>query len=66
MQLHPELTLYTPQFRVKVGLSIYGAGQLCNLFHHYVLANLRAPGSFRYVVPSGGLFSMVVCPQYLG
>ena len=54
------------QLRVKVGLGIFCTGQLCNLFHHYKLANLRSPGSYRYVVPSGGLFGFVVCPQYCG
>ena len=54
------------QVRVKVGLGIYTFGQLCNLWHHYILSGLRTPGSFKYVIPSGGLFSFVICPQYFG
>ncbi|KAL5258688.1 hypothetical protein ACHWQZ_G009226 [Mnemiopsis leidyi] len=54
------------ELRVKIGLGVYCTGQLCNLAHHYILASLRSPGKYKYVIPSGGLFSLVVCPQYAG
>lgn len=39
-------------------------GMAGNLYHHVLLRNLRKPGAKEYRVPSGGLFDLVVCPQY--
>lgn len=54
------------ELRVKVGLCIWVTGQLINLVHHYILSTLRSPGSYKYIVPTGGLFGLIVCPQYCG
>jgi hypothetical protein len=52
-----------------LGLSAYGFGILGNLYHHYLLAQLRKgdrkiDDEDKYVVPRGGLFEYVACPHY--
>jgi hypothetical protein len=49
-----------------IGFAIFLVGELGNLYHHWILANLRTnPGSEkRYFVPQGGLFFAVTCPHY--
>jgi very-long-chain enoyl-CoA reductase len=58
----------------KLGLGMFVVGTLGNLYHHYLLRQLRSPlnksrGSSdnkkRYVPPTGGLFDYVVGPHYL-
>ena len=36
-----------------------------NLYHHYLLANLRKPGEKSYKVPRGGLFEYIAALYYL-
>ena len=53
-----------------LGLNLFVIGILGNLYHHYLLANLRqnnnAPkDAKRYRPPVGGLFSLVATPHYL-
>lgn len=55
---------FSPDNARAFGLVLFGVGQLGNLYHHSLLASLRAPGSHAYVVPSGGLFGVVAAPHY--
>lgn len=50
--------------KVPIGVLIFAAGQLANLYHHWLLATLRKPGDRSYKVPRGGAFSLVCCPHY--
>jgi len=61
-----RLSFMQDRSRVCIGIAIYVLGQLCNLYHHMLLANLRKPGQYGYVIPTGGLFGLIVCPQYFG
>ncbi|KAJ7350968.1 hypothetical protein OS493_037502 [Desmophyllum pertusum] len=50
-----------------VGIMLYITGELINLYHHVILANLRPAGtSSGYVIPQAGLFPYIVCPHYFG
>ena len=50
-----------------VGIVVYLTGELINLYHHAVLANLRPAGtSSGYLIPQAGLFHFVVCAHYFG
>jgi hypothetical protein len=55
-----------------LGLNLFFIGVLGNLYHHYLLANLRNDdnntqkgGARRYQPPVGGLFPQVAAPHYL-
>lgn len=50
---------------VSCGVPIFALGQVLNLYHHYLLAQLRKPHEKGYKVPQGGLFPYVCCPHYL-
>lgn len=47
-----------------VGALLYVIGFVSNFAHHKILAGLRKD-TLDYVIPSGGLFNMVVCAHYL-
>ncbi|GLJ24749.1 hypothetical protein SUGI_0473110 [Cryptomeria japonica] len=47
------------------GVALFCIGIGGNFYHHYLLSRLRKNGKTGYVVPSGGLFDLVVCPHYL-
>ncbi|XP_031557314.1 steroid 5-alpha-reductase DET2-like [Actinia tenebrosa] len=51
-----------------VGFVAFIGGEFINFYHHALLASLRPKGSApgNYVVPSGGLFDLLVCPHYFG
>lgn len=52
---------------IAAGIVLWILGESINFYHHAILANLRPSGtSSGYVIPSGGLFKLVVCPHYLG
>ena len=53
-----------PPTYASVGLALALVGLAGNLYHHYLLARLRAPGAKGYVVPAGGLFEFVAAPHY--
>jgi very-long-chain enoyl-CoA reductase len=55
-----------PDMITWIGLATFAAGTVINAYHHVLLANLRARGSNEYAIPRGGLFSVIVCPHYLG
>lgn len=50
-----------------IGIVLYFTGELINLYHHSILANLRPAGSLsKYSIPQTGLFRFAVCPHYCG
>ena len=58
----------------RLGLRLFAVGQIGNLYHHYLLRQLRAAmhdkkdGDSKkrtYMAPTGGLFNFVACPHYL-
>ncbi|KAG2177789.1 hypothetical protein INT43_003036 [Umbelopsis isabellina] len=53
-----------PQCRTGIALFVFGEG--VNLYHHFILSNLRTTGPNQYKLPQGGLFRYIWCPHYLG
>ena len=47
-----------------IGAVLFLAGILGNFIHHKILADLRK-STLDYIIPTGGLFNMVICPHYL-
>ncbi|KAJ5375067.1 hypothetical protein N7517_007073 [Penicillium concentricum] len=63
----PDATAATStpnQFLVYGGLALFVFGELANLNAHYILRNLRRPGTTERGIPSGFGFSAVTCPNY--
>ncbi|OQE12993.1 hypothetical protein PENFLA_c057G02428 [Penicillium flavigenum] len=52
------------QALVYAGLALFVFGELANLNAHYILRNLRRPGTTERGIPSGFGFSLVTCPNY--
>jgi very-long-chain enoyl-CoA reductase len=52
------------QALVYAGLALFVFGELANLNAHYILRNLRRPGTTERGIPSGFGFSAVTCPNY--
>lgn len=50
---------------VWAGLALFVFGELANLNAHYVLRDLRRPGTTERGIPSGFGFSLVTCPNYM-
>lgn len=52
-----------------IGAATFLIGELGNLYHHYLLAQLRkgssTTGAKKYFSPKGGLFTYVAAPHYL-
>lgn len=48
-----------------IGVGLFIIGELANLNAHFVLRNLRRPGSSERGIPCGLGFGMVTCPHYL-
>ncbi|CAG7945166.1 unnamed protein product [Penicillium nalgiovense] len=64
---HPDAAASssTPnQTLVYAGLALFVFGELANLNAHYILRNLRRPGTTERGIPSGFGFSVVTCPNY--
>lgn len=62
-------TTAPPITRVVVGAVVFVIGAWINVSSDARLRRLRAErpaGADRYVLPSGGLFDLVACPNYLG
>lgn len=62
------LSLELPEPSVDLqyaGVVLFLLGIGGNLYHHYILANLRGKGEKEYKIPKGGLFNLVICPHYL-
>ncbi|PJF17660.1 Glycoprotein, synaptic 2 family protein [Paramicrosporidium saccamoebae] len=62
--------LYAPGFKspsttvVISSLIVFLAAELGNLYSHVALRNLRPEGSTTRVIPRGGFFELVSCPNY--
>jgi hypothetical protein len=52
--------------RFLVGLLLFVGGMAVNWWADRRLINLRTPGESGYVIPRGGLFEGVSCPNHLG
>lgn len=52
------------QALVYAGLALFVFGELANLNAHYILRNLRRPGTTERGIPTGFGFSAVTCPNY--
>lgn len=52
--------------RFLIGVGIFLAGIALNLHADNVLIRLRSPGETGYVIPQGGGYRLVSCPNYLG
>ena len=49
-----------------IGLGMFTMGWLINLRTDEILLNLRQPSETAYLIPRGGLFEWVSCPNFLG
>lgn len=56
--------LQTPQF--IIGLILFLTGMFINWQSDGILINLRKPGEIGYMIPKGGLFKYVSCPNLFG
>ncbi|KAH3849457.1 3-oxo-5-alpha-steroid 4-dehydrogenase 1-like isoform X2 [Dreissena polymorpha] len=60
--------LYDPRF--IVGVLVYAVGYIINRWADFKLRSLRKPksedGESGYVIPHGGLFEYITCPNYFG
>lgn len=52
--------------RFFAGLAIFILGLGINWYSDNILINLRKPGSTDYVIPTGGLFGRISCPNLFG
>ncbi|PKA52292.1 Steroid 5-alpha-reductase DET2 [Apostasia shenzhenica] len=74
-QLLAEASATVPSVDLIVpGLFLFIVGIIGNFYHHHLLSKLRAKkkiknnnynGKRSYMIPRGGLFSVVTCPHYL-
>jgi hypothetical protein len=46
------------------GVALFVLGELSNLYHHVLLAQLRKGAASGYFIPTGGLFAQVTTPHY--
>jgi steroid 5-alpha reductase family enzyme len=61
---YPENWLFDPRF--IGGLFIFVAGFLINQYHDHLLIKLRKNNIPGYLIPKGGWFKFVSCPNLLG
>ncbi|MEM6291051.1 MAG: DUF1295 domain-containing protein [Myxococcota bacterium] len=61
---YPVEWFYDPRF--IAGVVIFAAGFWINYTSDRILMNLRKPGETGYKIPTGGLYRVVSCPNYLG
>jgi very-long-chain enoyl-CoA reductase len=47
-----------------IGVALFTIGIIGNFTHHKILADLRK-NTLDYIIPSSGLFDLIVCPHYL-
>ena len=49
-----------------IGLAVFILGWLINIRTDEILLRLREPNETKYLIPRGGLFEWVSCPNFLG
>ncbi|MCX6012534.1 MAG: DUF1295 domain-containing protein [Chloroflexi bacterium] len=52
--------------RFLIGLSIFFSGFIINRYSDFILYRLRHTSHEQYIIPQGGLYRWVSCPNYLG
>lgn len=52
--------------RFVIGVAVFATGFFINRQSDAILRNLRRPGETGYKIPTGGLYGLVSCPNYLG
>ena len=52
--------------RFVAGAAVMATGFAINLHADAILRALRAPGETGYGIPTGGLYRLISCPNYLG
>ena len=52
--------------RLLLGMAVFVGGMSLNMHSDNVLLSLRKPNKTTYVVPRGGAFRFISCPNYLG
>jgi len=48
-----------------MGFVLFFLGMFINIYHDYLMINMKK-GSSGYVIPNGGLFNYISCPNYFG
>lgn len=65
-----ESDVYPPDWwqdpRFLLGFGLFWAGLAINWQSDTILLNLRKPGETHYVIPKGGLFRFISCPNLFG
>jgi protein-S-isoprenylcysteine O-methyltransferase Ste14 len=56
---------YIVSFRFMLGLALFILGMYINIYHDYSVISQRK-GKDGYIVPKGGLFEYISCPNYFG
>lgn len=57
---------YIDTIRIIAGITIFFTGLIINHYHDHILIKLRKKNGEEYVVPHGGFFRFVSCPNFLG
>jgi 3-oxo-5-alpha-steroid 4-dehydrogenase 1 len=52
--------------RLITGISLFIGGYVVNQYHDRILINLRKSSSNGYMIPYGGLFKYISCPNFFG
>ncbi|MBN2174302.1 MAG: DUF1295 domain-containing protein [Bacteroidales bacterium] len=65
--LSPDYSMFwTANPRFMAGLLLFVTGFFINQYHDRILIRLRKKTTNGYVIPKGGLFRLVSCPNFLG
>ncbi|TGN17601.1 hypothetical protein [Leptospira idonii] len=63
--MNSDYTDKIPSLQIYLAITLFFIGQFGNFFHHVLLRKLRnQTNRTSYVVPEGGMFSILVCPHY--
>jgi 3-oxo-5-alpha-steroid 4-dehydrogenase 1 len=52
--------------RFILGIILFVGGMAINMYSDNILIHLRKPGETGYIIPSGGLFNYISCPNHFG
>jgi len=62
--MYPPSYFYDPRF--ILGLALFAGGMYINWQSDTILIHLRKPGETSYVIPQGGFFKYISCPNHFG